>query len=393
MMRAVLTVWWKEVLENLRDRRTLFSALVFGPLFGPILFAGMMVLTLNRVVTSVDEKIVLTVSAEEQAPNLMRFLKQNGITLTAAELTPESARTAVSSGKHPLVLLIPEDYGSRFKAGQPAPLLLFSDTSDNKNEKYVRRLKTLVEAYSGQLSATRLLARGIDPNVVQPIVIDHIDVSTPAGRSLILLGMMTYFILFSMLMGGLYLTIDATAGERERGSLEVLFTAPVPRQALIYGKILAAATYMLISLLITLTAFSFSLRFVPLESLGMSANFGPSVFVWLFCIAAPFSLLGAALMTVVASFTRTYKEAQSYLTMVLLIPTLPILFAGLYALKPSDALMGIPSLSQHLLMTSVLRDEPIPLLQLIISIATTVVGGLILAWVAGRLYRREGILG
>src|SRR5690606_33579731 len=113
---------------------------------------------------------------------------------------------------------------------------------------------------------------------------------------------------------------DATAGERERGSLEALFTTPAARTSLIYGKILAACCYMLISLAITLMAFWISLGFVPLETLGMSANFDGSVALRLFVIAAPFALLGAALMTVVASFTRTYKEAQSYLTVVLLVP-------------------------------------------------------------------------
>ena len=117
----------------------------------------------------------------------------------------------------------------------------------------------------------------------------------------------------------------------------MLFTAPVARESLIHGKILAATFYMLTSLALTLTAFSISLRFVPLESLGMSVNLDPGAFAKLFLIAAPFAPFGAGLMTVVASFTRTYKEAQSYLSLVLLVPTLPILFAGLYALKSSAA--------------------------------------------------------
>ena len=96
----------------------------------------------------------------------------------------------------------------------------------------------------------------------------------------------------------------------------------------------------------------------PLEALGMTANFDPGVAGKVFLVAAPFVLLGAALMTVVASFTRTYREAQSYLTVVLLVPTLPILFAGLYSLRPGTWLMAIPSLSQHLLITNLLYLTP-----------------------------------
>ena len=72
-----------------------------------------------------------------------------------------------------------------------------------------------------------------------------IDVSTPAARSVLVLGTLSYLVLLTMLMGGMYLAIDATAGERERGSLEPLLTVPVPRAHLIYGKILATCAYML----------------------------------------------------------------------------------------------------------------------------------------------------
>jgi sodium transport system permease protein len=224
-------------------------------------------------------------------------------------------------------------------------------------------------------------------------VLDDIDVSTPAGRALLVLGMMTYFILFAMLMGGLYLAIDATAGERERGSLEPLLTVPVPRQTLIYGKVLATCCYMMVSLAVTLFAFEIGLALVPLEALGMTANFDTRVAARVFLVAAPFVPLGAALMTVVASFTRSYREAQSYLTVVLLVPTLPILFAGLYSLRPTTWLMAIPSLSQHLLMTNLLRDEPLDPLHVLVSVAATLAAGLALTWIAGRLYQREAILG
>lgn len=229
--------------------------------------------------------------------------------------------------------------------------------------------------------------------MAQPIVIDDIDVSTPAGRALLVLGMMTYFILFAMLMGGLYLAIDATAGERERGSLEPLLTVPVPRPTLIYGKVLAACCYMLASLAIALLAFTVALALVPLEALGMTANFDFRVAGKVFLVAAPFVLLGAALMTVVASFTRSYREAQSYLTVVLLVPTMPILFAGLYSLRPGTWLMTIPSLSQHLLITNLLRAEPLQALHVVVSVAATLGAGLVLTWLAGRLYQREAILG
>lgn len=392
-MRAIATVIRKEMVENLRDRRTLFSALLFGPLFGPFLFAILIGLLLEKTVGEFEQKVDLIVAGSELAPNLTRFLEQNDVRVQTLNVDGDGARRLIREGQHRLILLVPDEFARRLAEGVPAPVELYSDGSDNQTGKYAARVRQVLAAYSSQLASLRLLARGISPAVAQPIVVDDVDVSTPAGRSLLILGMMTYFILFAMLMGGLYLAIDATAGERERGSLESLLTVPVPREKLIYGKILATCAYMLLSLAISLAAFTLSLRFVELERLGMSANFGPAVAFKVFVVVAPFVLLGASLMTVVASFTRSYKEAQSYLTLVLLVPTLPIVFAGLYSLRPTASLMAIPSLSQHLLMTGLLRDEPLAPLHVAISVGSTLLAGVVLAWIAGRLYRREALLG
>ena len=121
--------------------------------------------------------------------------------------------------------------------------------------------------------------------------------STPTGRSVLVLNMMTYLVLLSMLFGGLYLAIDATAGERERGSLEVLLTSPVPREHLIYGKIAAAAAYMLISLVLTVTMFAVAMSFVGLEQLGITANLGPAAAAQMMACCAPLILFGSAYLT------------------------------------------------------------------------------------------------
>ena len=393
MMRVLGAVALKELVDNFRDRRAVMSALVFGPLFGPVLFAMLVSFTLDKAISEIDERVELAVSGASHAPNLVQFLEQNEVVITALEVDADGARAAVREGKHGLVMLIPASYAQAFSSAQPAAVQLFSDSSDNRTGKYASRVRKIVAGYGAQIGLTRLLARGVNPEVSRAVVLDDVDVSTPAGRAMLVLGVVTYFVLFSMLMGGLYLAIDATAGERERGSLESLLTLPVQRSTVIWGKILATCCYMLLSLALTLAAFTISVRFVPLASLGMSANFGPVEAGRVFLLVAPFVLLGAGIMTVVASFTRTYKEAQTWLGLVLLVPTLPIIFAGLYSLRPSNALMAVPSLSQHLLMTSVLRDEPLQDIHIAISVGTTLLAGLLLAGLAARLYRREAILG
>jgi sodium transport system permease protein len=150
---------------------------------------------------------------------------------------------------------------------------------------------------------------------------------------------------------------------------------------------------MAVSLLLTLTSFGVALAFVPLEVLGMSANFGPLVILAIFCVMVTFVPLGAGLMTVVASFTRSNREAQTWLSFVLLIPLAPIMFAVINSTRATAALMAIPSLSQHLLATALMRGDAITALHVVISTSTTLAAGALLIWVAVRLYRREAILG
>jgi sodium transport system permease protein len=195
------------------------------------------------------------------------------------------------------------------------------------------------------------------------------------------------------LTGGLHLAIDTTAGERERKSLESLLTLPVARASLLIGKMTATVCYMLASLALTLVAFTVALRQMPLEQIGMSSNFGFATAGLAFLLLFPFAPLGAALMTTVASFTKTYREAQTYLTFVLLVPTLPLAFATVLNIEPEPKLMWIPSLSQHLLITTLIKDQPLDLSFVAISAASSLGFGVLLGWLAIRLYRREAILG
>lgn len=299
---------------------------------------------------------------------------------------------AVESGAHDVVVVIPESFGRDLADGTPATVEVITDQANRAAERESRRATRALASYSQELSAMRLAARGVSPQVLRPLNIDVVDVSTPSGRSAMLLGMMSYFFIFALLTGGMNLAIDTTAGERERGSLEPLLCLPVTRDQLILGKILAACVFMAASLAISLVSFYVVLKFVSLEQLGMTPNFGPVVVGVAFLLLLPFALVGATLMTLVASFTKSYKEAQTWLSVVLLAPTLPILIVSILMVRPSTLLMLVPSLSQHLLLVGLIRNEPLVGLHVAVSVAGTLAVGVVLAWICTRLYRREGLL-
>ena len=393
MMRTFLTVFFKELLDNVRDRRTLASALIMGPIFGPVMFAVVINMSIDRALDDAESIMELPVIGQEYAPNLMRFLESRNIDIVAGPEDADGAAEAVKLGLHDVVLVVPENFGEQLADTIPARVELYSDEANSQGEKEERRARGALRAYNQQLAGIRLSARGINPLLLRPINIDEVDVSTPSGRSAMLLGMMSYFFIFALLMGGMYLAIDTTAGERERGSLEPLLSLPVTRGQLILGKIMATCVFMAASLILSLLSFFVVLEFMPLEQLGMTPNFGLPVVAAAFFLLLPFTLLGASLMTLVASFTKSYKEAQTWLSVVLIAPTLPILVVSILTLRPQLEFMFVPSLSQHLILVDMVKNEPLNGLHIAISVCSTLVFGAILTWICARLYRREGLLG
>jgi sodium transport system permease protein len=391
---ALFTVCRKELIETLRERRTLLS-LLLGPLFGPILFAVLINMTVSRNLTSLDEVLEVPVLGAERAPNLIASLRARSIEPHEKHdvADVEDAARRVATGEFDVVLVVDEAFAEDFGTDRTARVALVFDRSKNRAASRVGRLRGAIDAYGQQIGVLRLVASGGDPGLLRPLVVDELDVSTPASRSALMLGVLTYFLLFATLTGGLHLAIDTTAGERERKSLEPLLTLPVSRASVLVGKMTATVCYMLASLALTLIAFTIALRQLPLEQIGMSSNFGVATAALAFALLCPFAPLGAALMTTVASFTKTYREAQTYLTFVLLVPTLPLAFATMLNIEPEPKLMWIPSLSQHLLITTLIKDQPLNPSFVAISVASTLVLGVLLGWLAVRLYRREAILG
>jgi sodium transport system permease protein len=392
-LKTIRTVFAKEVTDNFRDRRTLMTALLMGPLFGPILFAFVINLSVKQSLSNDNEALDLPVIGRENAPNVVAYLQSNNISIKEGPATREAAIEAVTNGELDVVVVIPESFGEDLSELIPATIEIITDQANTMAERDTRRARRALQRYNQELAAMRLSIRGVSPQLMRPLNIDEVDVSTPSGRSAMLLGMLSYFFIFALLTGGMNLAIDATAGERERGSLEPLLCLPVKRDHLIFGKIFAACLFMALSLSLSLTCFYFTLKFMPLEELGMTPNFGPLVVVTAFLLLVPFALVGAALMTMVASFTKSFKEAQTWVGVVLLAPTLPILIVSILMVRPSTALMFVPSLSQHLLLVGLIKNEPLNALHVVVSVGGTLLIGAILTWICARLYRREGLLG
>ena len=352
------TVFRKELLDSLRERRALTSAVVFGPLFGPALFAAVIGFTVSRQVDESLQPIAVPAIGAAPATNLSNHLHGALIDLEHDRFADVDAmRAAVRRGEAQVGLVVDEGFAAALRRGEPARLWVVADSSNNANHAAENRLRTALSAYGHVVGVNRLLLRGVEPTVAQPLAVLTDDVSTPSGRAIVILGMMSYFLIFATLLGGIQVAIDTTAGERERGTMEPLLTLPVPRSSLVIGKFAATLLFMAASLGLAICSFGVAARFLPLAEIGMAANLGAAVCVGIYFAMLPFAVFGAAMMMVVASYAKSFREAQTYTSLGMVVPALPIIVVALNPLQPSLAWMLVPSLSQHLLVTGLIKGD------------------------------------
>ncbi len=389
-LHAFLTVLGKECRDNVRDRRTIISTFSLA-LLGPAFFVGMMTFVLNTAVGDARESFRLAVVGAEHAPQLINHLTQQNVELALLDLP--DPRQAVENDQEDLVLEIGADYGARMRAGDMATINLIYDSSEmSQTRRNASMVRQMVGQYAQKLAILRVQLRGMDSTLLAPIRISEIDTASPAARALSILSVLPYLLVLVVFMGGFYLAIDATAGEREHGSLEPLLTQPVSRTQLVLGKVAAASVFSAASTVLFLLSLAISVPFVPLHRVGMSLTIDAATCLGMFAVCLPLIVLGAALLTVVACFARSYKEAQTYLSIVVLVPTMPIIITQMLSLTPSAPLMLIPSLSQATLVTSLIKGEPLVPLHLAVSLGATSVLAALLIALAIWLYRRERML-
>ena len=389
-MSGALIVAVKEILDNLRDRQTLFYALLFGPVLLPLLLGGSLVASYKQLSIDFDDVTELAIEGGEHAPNLVAFLHANNVDAVAA---PEDPARAVRLGEVTLVLSIDARYGEALRAGRPAPLTLHVDESVKASSKAMRRVAALLDVHVRTLDALRLQHRGIDPELFDSVELIVDDVSGDGGSGQLLASLLPFLFIMSMVMGGFYLAIDTTAGERERRSLEPLLTLPLPRAAIVLGKYGATLAFVALSVVLTATSVWLLFRLFPVELLGGQVRFdGPTVFRGL-ALASPLAPFVAALLITVSAWARSTKEAQTYLGLLMVIPMAPFFLLQFLSLGATAATVSLPMLGQYLLIERATLGEPIPALHVALSVLGTLGAAALLLWIACRLYARERVLG
>jgi len=386
-VNAAWIVFAKELVDAFRDRRMVVVAFLVMPLAVPLLLAGMSSLGMKRQVEQLERTLALPVVGIERAPNLLAWLGSNDVRVVPA---PEDPDAAVRRQEHEVILRIDEAYAADWKAGRPARVEVIYDSSRPlQSGTSIARVRGLLEAYGSQVGTLRLIARGIHPAVAQPLQVANRDVATPESRFDLAQQMLPYLLLLLAFIGGMQLAIDATAGERERQSLEPLLTTPASREAIISGKILATAAFTLLSLVVTLLMYRLAFALIPSEHIDMSLDVPFGSLGWLLVIVLPIVLLGATLLTALAAFAKSHREAQGYLPLLVFLPMIPTLMLMVAPVKTRLWMMAVPFLGQNQLILRILRGEAITAAEWLVNLGAALLLVAVVWVVAARLYHRE----
>jgi len=364
--RDFWVVFAKEVVDALRDRRTLLRLMIPAVFMGPLLL-----LALSGLISSLEERAErreVLVAGIEHAPTLRNYLERQTYTIKTAPADYE-ARLRATTLLEP-VLVIGKDFEAELRAGERPTVGLVNDSANQRASAGVSALQRLMSGFSNERASLNLALRGVSTDLLQPIAIEERDLASTQARAARLTGIVPVFIIMAVLYGALTAALDSTAGERERGSLEPLLMNPVAHWALVLGK------WGAVTVLGMAVALLSNLSFVPAQwllksdSLQAMFQFGTHEVLMFLALQLPLATgLGAVLMAM-AIRSKTFKEAQAGSTLVITLVGMAPMVSMLNPGGEAAWYLWVPGLAQNTLMMLVLKGESLRLLQVLPGLLT-----------------------
>lgn len=376
-MNKIIAMVRKELIDAARDKRSVMAGLYYA-IGTPLIMCGLFMVLIGQLTSPDDLKI--TITHPDKAPDLVRFLSNKGISSGEAKDTDLKA----------IELIISTDYAEQMNQGKGAEITIVADNSDEKLQNSIRRLEKQLQAYSAEMGSLRLIARGIDPRVMQPLKVNIHDQATTDSKGGMILGIAIFTMIYSVFISGMNLAIDTSAGERERNSLALLLSHPLTTRQLVLSKIIAVSLFALLGLVLILLVSKIAYTFVPWQELGFSVNITSEFIALMLIVGIPIALMAACLQLFVSFMAKTFKEAQSYLTIVLFVP-LALSMAASYNIAP-DMLQWLPVSGQQQALMDFIKGKDLPMLQLLVSTLGTLAIAVLLAFGMERSLKSEKVI-
>lgn len=379
MTSPVKIVWRKELRDAIRDKRSVMAAMSYA-FFGPLLMAVAFYVMISQLTDPSDVEI--DIQGAEHAPALIEHLNNQGI---VERSKPWAA------GQQPITLEISETWADDIAIAMPATVTLTADFSATKQRGDLNRIERALEAYGSQIAYIRMQMRGLDPRVVQPINLVKHDTATKGSRAAILMGSVLIFILLSVFFSGMNVAIDISAGERERNSLELLLSQPLNAHQLVLGKALAASCFAIFGGILSVVLIPIIFRFLPLHNIGISLSLDWTMMVLIVLMLVPLALFATALQLFVSFRAKSFKEAQTYISFLLMLPMLAV-FGVEFARLKNPILYYLPLTGQHQALLDIIKGESLHWLPMGISALATLFVSWLLIRLIGRMLASEKVV-
>ncbi|WP_417656417.1 ABC transporter permease [Pseudidiomarina aestuarii] len=379
MSNPLLIVWRKELRDALRDKRSVMAAMSYA-FFGPLLMAVAFFVLISQLTDESD--VGINIEGAEHAPAFIAHLQRQGI-VEREKPWPD--------GQQPIVLAISENWADNIAKAKPIEVTLTADFSAQKQRTDINRVERAVQSYSNQLTYIRLQMRGIDPGIMNAIDLVKQDTATKGSRAALLMGSVLVFMLLSVFFSGMNVAIDISAGERERNSLELLLSQPLTAQQLVWGKALAASCFAIFGGILSVVLIPFIFSFLPLHNIGISIALGWQSILLIIALLFPLALFATALQLFVSFRAKSFKEAQTYISFLLMLPMLAV-FGVEFSRVKHQALYYLPITGQHQALLDIIKGEALQWLPMALSAVATVALSALLLMLIGRMLRSEKVV-
>lgn len=381
------SVFCKELLDALRDRRTLVMVLLSSVAMGPLVLV--LISTLASTFEKRAEAREVQVVGMAHAPGLRNYLERQHHTVRQA---PADYEQQLKDGRlQDPVLVVPAGFEQALLAGEVPVLEVVSHSTNQRAQSGVGRVTGLVRGYNQEQAGLRLLVRGVSPSLLQAVEVQEVDLANPATRAAQLTFMLPFFVLMAVLYGALTAALDSTAGERERGSLEPLLMNPAGPLALTLGKWAAVSAVGMLIAVLSCLSFLPGQWLLRSESLSALFRFGPVDAALFLALLLPLAGAVSAVLMAVAIRCKSFKEAQANSTVVLLVLNMLPLVSFFNPGGEAAWQLWVPGLGQYILMGRVLKGEPLAAFDVGVPLLVSAVVVAAGVWLVARWLRAAAI--
>jgi sodium transport system permease protein len=382
MIGAARTVFLKELIDALRDRRTLLVMLISSVAIGPVvlvLFSALVAGIERRA--EAREVIVFGI---EHAPALRNHIERQTFTIKPAPPGHEELLRTSKLGEP--VVVVPADFEADLARGLVPVVEVLGSTGNQRAQSGLRRTVRLLEGFNREQAMLRLAVRGVSPAALEAMQVEERDLADRAARGSQLAIMLPFFVIMAVLYGALNAALDSTAGERERGSLEPLLMNPASRVALVVGKWGAAACVGMLIAVLSCLSFLPAQWLMRSETLAALVQFGWREALAFIALLLPLAGAFAAVLMAIAIRCKSFKEAQASATVVILAVSMLPLVTVFNQEGEAPWHLAVPGLAQSTLMTRVLKGEAMGVEEVVIPVVVAIaLVALALAYVARTL--------